>query len=251
MITIITMEVGFIVSGSMMIEQIFNWDGMGLLVYRAIGGNDYPVLQGSLLVLTVCVVLANLLSDVLCALVDPRIQDGMAGMNRRRIFLRTWPLLLLLAVAVFAPVVAPGDPWEMTVPFLPPSAEHWLGTNDLGQDIFSELVFGTRTSLLVGFTASLVITVFGSFLGACAGYFGGWVDRVSMVFINVALAIPSLPLVIVLSAFLSRSVWNIILCICLTGWVGTARLVRTQTLRLRELGFIPTVRPWDAVPSTS
>ncbi|EHM55171.1 ABC transporter, permease protein [Flavonifractor plautii ATCC 29863] len=77
MITIITMEVGFIVSGSMMIEQIFNWDGMGLLVYRAIGGNDYPVLQGSLLVLTVCVVLANLLSDVLCALVDPRIQDGM------------------------------------------------------------------------------------------------------------------------------------------------------------------------------
>lgn len=159
-------------------------------------------------------------------------------MNRRRIFLRAWPLLLLLAVAVFDPVVAPWDPWEMTVPFLPPSAEHWLGTNDLGQDIFSELVFGARTSLLVGFTASLVITVFGSFLGACAGYFGGWVDRVSMVFINVALTIPSLPLVIVLSAFLSRSVWNIILCICLTGWVGTARLVRTQTLRLRELGFI-------------
>ena len=77
MVTIITMEVGFIVSGSMMIEQIFNWDGMGLLVYRAIGGNDYPVLQGSLLVLTVCVVLANLLSDLFCALLDPRIKDGI------------------------------------------------------------------------------------------------------------------------------------------------------------------------------
>jgi len=77
MVTIITMEVGFIVSGSMMIEQIFNWDGMGLLVYRAIGGNDYPVLQGSLLVLTVCVVLANVLSDLFCALLDPRIKDGI------------------------------------------------------------------------------------------------------------------------------------------------------------------------------
>lgn len=77
MIAIITMEIGFIVSGSMMVEQIFNWDGMGLLVYRAIGGNDYPVLQGCLLVLTVCVVLANLLSDLLCAMLDPRIKDGM------------------------------------------------------------------------------------------------------------------------------------------------------------------------------
>lgn len=77
MITIITMQMGFIVSGSMMIEQLFNWDGMGLLVYKAIGGNDYPVLQGSLLVLTVCVVLSNLLSDLLCALVDPRIKDGV------------------------------------------------------------------------------------------------------------------------------------------------------------------------------
>ena len=76
MITIITMQMGFIVSGSMMIEQLFNWDGMGLLVYRAIGQNDYPVLQGSLLVLTVCVILANLLSDLLCTLLDPRIKEG-------------------------------------------------------------------------------------------------------------------------------------------------------------------------------
>lgn len=77
MITIITMQMGFIVSGSMMLEQLFNWDGMGLLVYRAIGGNDYPVLQGSLLVLTVCVVFSNILSDFLCALIDPRIKDGV------------------------------------------------------------------------------------------------------------------------------------------------------------------------------
>lgn len=77
MVTIITMQMGFIVSGSMMIERLFNWDGMGLLVYKAIAANDYPVLQGSLLVLTLCVVLANLLSDLLCMLIDPRIKDGV------------------------------------------------------------------------------------------------------------------------------------------------------------------------------
>ena len=94
----------------MMIEQIFNWDGMGLLVYRAIGGNDYPVLQGSLLVLTVCVVLANLLSDLFCALLDPRSRM-VSGVNKK-LLKEIWPLLVLLAIALFAPVIAPWDPWE-------------------------------------------------------------------------------------------------------------------------------------------
>ena len=144
------------------------------------------------------------------------------GVNKK-LLKQIWPLLILLAIAVFAPAIAPWDPWEMTEPFLRPSAQHLLGTNDLGQDILSELIYGTRTSLIVGFSAALIITVFGSFIGACAAYFGGWIDAVIMVFVNVALAIPSLPLIIVLSAFLNRSIWNIILCICLTGWVGTAR----------------------------
>lgn len=76
-VTVVTMQLGLIVSGSMMIERLFNWDGMGLLIYKAIAANDYPVLQGGLLVLTVCVVLANLLSDLLCMLIDPRIKDGV------------------------------------------------------------------------------------------------------------------------------------------------------------------------------
>ncbi len=155
---------------------------------------------------------------------------------------RGWPMVVLLFVALFAPWIAPYDPWEMSIPFLGPSWEHILGTNDVGQDIFSELVFGARTSLLVGFTASLAITVMGSFLGAFAAYYGGWADRCIMVFINVALSVPSLPLIIVLSAFLKRSVWNIILCICLTGWVGTARIIRSQALRLKDMGFIRNCR---------
>ncbi len=79
MVTIIAMQMGFIVSGSMMMEQLFNWDGMGLLIYNAIRANDYPVLQGGLLILTICVVLANILSDVLCALIDPRVKDGISN----------------------------------------------------------------------------------------------------------------------------------------------------------------------------
>ena len=108
----------------------------------------------------------------------------------------------------------------MTEPFLRPSAQHLLGTNDLGQDILSELIYGTRTSPDRGIFGCADYHGFGSFIGACAAYFGGWIDAVIMVFVNVALAIPSLPLIIVLSAFLNRSIWNIILCICLTGWVG-------------------------------
>ncbi|MGN0355133.1 MAG: ABC transporter permease [Muricoprocola sp.] len=152
--------------------------------------------------------------------------------------LRTLPLVLLFLIAVFAKWIAPYDPWEMTVPFLEPSREHLLGTNDLGQDILSELIYGTRTSLLVGIVASLVITLGGSFIGAVAAYYGGWLDRLIMVFINISLAVPSLPLIIVLSAFLKRNVWNIILCICITGWTGTARVVRTRSMQIREMGFI-------------
>ena len=169
-------------------------------------------------------------------------------MKHKRYFLRILPLAILLFIAVFAEQLAPWDPFEMTVPFLPPSAEHLLGTNDLGQDIFSELIFGTRTSLLVGFTASVVITLFGSLIGIAGAYFGGLVDRVLMIFVNISLAVPSLPLIIVLSALLKRSVWNIILRICITGWVGTARVVRAKAMQIREQGYIRTCKTMGCRP---
>lgn len=160
----------------------------------------------------------------------------------RRWLVRLLPLLLLMLVALLAPVLAPWDPWEMTVPFLPPSAQHWLGTNDLGQDIFSELIYGSRVSLVVGVLSAVVVTGFGGAVGAISAYRGGAVDRIMMVWINVGLAIPSLPLIIVLSAFMKRSIFNIILCICLTGWVNTARIVRARTLQMKELGFVRNCR---------
>lgn len=166
----------------------------------------------------------------------------MNAENAKRWLLRLLPLLLLTLIAILAPVLAPWDPWEMTVPFLPPSAEHWLGTNDLGQDIFSELIYGARVSLLVGVISAVVITGFGSAVGAISAYYGGVVDRLIMVLINVGQAVPSLPLIIVLSAFMKRSLANIILCICLTGWVSTARIARARAMQIKEMGFVRNCR---------
>lgn len=147
-------------------------------------------------------------------------------------------LAVVLAVGILAPVLAPHDPYQMGIPYLRPCADHLLGTNDVGQDILSELIYGARVSLIIGVVSALVVTVVGTAVGMLAGYLGGWWDRVLMEITAVAQAIPSLPVTIVLVAFLSASLWNIIIAICITAWSGTARIIRSRVLQLRELPFI-------------
>lgn len=147
-------------------------------------------------------------------------------------------LLAVLVVAVFAPVLAPHDPYELGIPYQHPSAEHPLGTNDIGQDILSELIYGTRVSLLIGVVSALVVTLIGTMLGILAGYCGGIVDRLICQIINVTMAMPSLPLTIILVAFLSASIWNLIIAICITAWTTTARIIRSRVIQIRELPFI-------------
>ena len=100
-------------------------------------------------------------------------------------------LSVVLLVALLAPVLAPHDPYELGVPYLRPSAEHPLGTNDIGQDILSELIYGTRISLLIGVVSALAVTVVGTALGILSGYLGGWTDQIIMQVTNVAMALPS------------------------------------------------------------
>lgn len=157
-------------------------------------------------------------------------------------------LLAVLLVAAFAPQLAPHDPYELGIPYLPPSAEHPLGTNDIGQDILSELIYGSRISLLLGVVSSLVVTLVGTALGVTAGYFGGRVDKVIMQLTNVAMALPSLPLTIILVAFLSASVWNLIIAICITAWTATARIIRTRVQQIRELPFVKIEKALGARP---
>ena len=153
---------------------------------------------------------------------------------------------MVLLVAILAPVLAPHDPYELGIPYLRPSAEHPLGTNDIGQDILSELIYGTRISLLIGVVSALAVTIVGTALGILSGYLGGLVDRVIMQATNVAMALPSLPLTIILVAFLDASVWNIILAICITAWTSTARIIRSRVQQLKILPFIQIERTMGA-----
>lgn len=147
-------------------------------------------------------------------------------------------LLVFTILAVFAPIISPHDPYQLGIPYKGPSTEHLLGTNDVGQDILSELIYGTRVSLLIGLISALIVTLIGTSLGMIAGYFGGLVDRVVMNITSVSMAIPSLPITIVLVAYLDASIWNLVLAICITAWTGTARIVRAKVLQIKEMPFI-------------
>lgn len=146
----------------------------------------------------------------------------------------------VLALALFAPLIAPYDPDAIDVKaiLLEPSAAHWMGTDALGRDVFSRMLFGARISLLVGFVAVGIATLIGVVLGAIAGFYRGWVDIVIMRAVDVMLSIPTFFLILAVIAFLTPSIWNIMIVIGLTSWMGVTRLVRAEFLSLREREFV-------------
>ncbi|MFZ3113264.1 ABC transporter permease [Methanothrix sp.] len=155
-------------------------------------------------------------------------------------------LALFLLLAVFAPLIAPFDPWAPGRPFLPPSGTHPFGTNDIGQDIFSELIYSTRISLFVGFFAAFVSVAIGTLVGLFSGYLRGAADEVLMGTTDIVLIIPALPLMIILAAHTSPSIWNIIIVIGALWWTSTARVVRSRVLQLREMPFVEAARSLGA-----
>ena len=149
---------------------------------------------------------------------------------------------LFVAGAVFAPLLAPYDPWEPGTAFLGPGPAHLLGTNDIGQDIFSELVYGARVSLLVGFLAAAVSVGIGTLVGLFSGYLRGVADEALMGLTDVVLVVPALPLMIILAAHLRPGIWNIVVVIGALWWTSTARVVRSRVLQLREMPFVLAAR---------
>lgn len=146
---------------------------------------------------------------------------------------------LLGGAALLAPVIAPYKPDDIVGPFSgAPSKEFWLGTDQIGRDVLSRLLYAMRISLLVGIMATLISTVIGVVLGLISGYFGGVADMVIMRFTDMVMSFPYILLVLVAAAVFKPGLWNIILILGFVDWPGIARLVRGNVLNLRETNFI-------------
>src|SRR6202167_946242 len=161
--------------------------------------------------------------------------------------------VMLVAVfvfaAMFAPWIAPQDPAHIDLPhrLQPPSAQHWCGTDELGRDILSRLIWGARISLFVGSSVVVCSLLLGLIIGSLAGYYGGGIDRVvNIVLMNAFLSFPGILIAIAFVAFRGPGIFNLILALSLGGWVGYARLVRGQVLAAREREFVEAARALGA-----
>jgi len=147
---------------------------------------------------------------------------------------------LLVAIAILAPALSPWNPDKPDTKRIleGPSAKHWLGTDQIGRDVLSRLLYGSRISLAVGFVSMGIAVLIGILLGAMAGYHGGAVDAFVMRLVDLMLVFPRFFLLLAVLAFLKPSIWTIMAVIGLTGWMGVTRLVRAEFLTLREREFV-------------
>lgn len=166
-----------------------------------------------------------------------------------RQFLRTGGLgrwgvgvtIALILLAIFAPWIAPANPSAQSLPerLLSPSAQHWMGTDELGRDVMSRTLYGARISLTVGISVVVGAGLVGLVLGSLSGYFGGAFDRfINIVLINSFLSFPGILLAIAFAAFLGPGLDKVILALVITGWAGYARLARAQVMKVREMEFV-------------
>ncbi len=153
-------------------------------------------------------------------------------------------ILLIIVLALFTPLIAPYGEAEqdLMARLQAPSLKHWLGTDELGRDVLTRLLYGSRVSLIVGILPSMISLAIGIFFGLLAGYFGGWVDYVIMRVADVMLSIPSLLLAMVIMYTLGSSIMNIFIALALVGWASVARVVRSHTLSLKESEYVEAAR---------
>lgn len=165
--------------------------------------------------------------------------------RRQKLAAASLGLVVLLGVlALTASWLSPYSPdsYDLEKILLPPDRIHWLGTDDLGRDVLSRLIYGARVSLSVGFVAVSIYVLIGIVLGALAGYYGGWVDIVISRAIEVMMCFPTFFLILAVLAFVGPSIYNIMIVIGITQWTGIARLVRGEVLKFREREFVMAAR---------
>lgn len=152
-------------------------------------------------------------------------------------------LIPFIFMGIFAPFISPYDPWKTVgEAFRPPNRHNLLGNDDVGRDILSQVIWGTRISLMVGFLAAFIASIVGIGVGLISGYFGGYIDTLLMGLSDTILILPGLVIMIIFAAYLGGSIWNIILVIAMLGWITTARTVRSQVLSLKESVFVEALR---------
>jgi peptide/nickel transport system permease protein len=153
-------------------------------------------------------------------------------------------VLLLFVVSLLAPLIVPSDPnaidaWHV---LSPPSWQHWFGTDELGRDVLSRMIYGSRISLKVGFVAVGIAVSIGTLVGLVSGYYRGLIDSCLMRMVDIMLCFPAFFLILAVITFLEPSIWYIMMVIGLTGWMGVARMVRAETLSIREMDYITAAR---------
>ncbi len=173
------------------------------------------------------------------------------ALGRRNVLAAVGMVLVVVFVifAMFAPWIAPQDPGNINLPsrLQPPNAAHWFGTDELGRDIFSRVIYGARISMLVGGSVVVGSLLVGLIFGCIAGYYGGLADKFfSVILMNAFLSFPGILLAIAFVAFLGPGIFNLILALCIGGWVGYARLVRAQVLAVKEKEFVEAARALGA-----
>lgn len=153
-------------------------------------------------------------------------------------------LVPMFFCAVLAPLISPHNPAEPNLKNIlaPPSLTHPFGTDTLGRDVFSRVIYGSRISLLVGFVSVGIATLIGLILGAVSGYYGGMTDEIIMRFVDLMMCFPTFFLILAVIALLEPSIWNIMIVIGLTNWMGIARLVRAEILSIKNKEFILTAK---------
>ncbi|MDI3495809.1 MAG: peptide/nickel transport system permease protein [Pseudothermotoga sp.] len=165
-------------------------------------------------------------------------------LRNKKVIFAICTLSILSILAIFGPNLTPYDPLEFVgAPYQPPNKNHWLGTNTFGQDLFAQIVYGLRNSLIVGLLGGGIATVIGLCIGFIAGYKGGWFDEFLMMLTNILMVIPTLALLIIIAAYLPyRGIFIQSVIIGLTAWPWTARAVRAQTLSLKTREFVDLAR---------
>lgn len=171
-----------------------------------------------------------------------KVGARVAGMVRSSMQLRMGLIFfaLVLLVVIFAPSLAPFDPYDLGDDLLvPPGTNgHWLGTTNMGQDVLSMIIYGSRASLAIGIVSALISGVIGTLLGAFAGFYGGKVDKVVSEIINIFLMIPTFFLILIIVALFGSSMINVMLVIGLTSWPSNARMMRVQAMSIKERTFV-------------